>query len=94
MRTHAQSMLQRQRDYDSQEMVFNTIFRPGSIAVRYEKRHPLLKRPRLCVLCPFRAKVKDVKEAIRQDGWPEVVVEQWVRKNANLLVKRGHLDAD
>lgn len=94
MRSHGQRMAERFREHESQWFCFLTKIHDmyDTVDAVLEPDHPLLKRPRIVVTCPFGADVAEIKGLFSAKGWDGPVYESWFAKNGiERRIERGDL---
>jgi hypothetical protein len=86
-------MLRRQQEYDAERICFLTIAedRFGKVMIEFEERHPLLRRPRILVTCPYATTFSEIAVAFRDAGWNETTCERWMVANGYSLARKGDL---
>lgn len=93
MQSHAQSMLRRYQEFESEDMCFLTIADASEtgVSLQFEAHHPILNRPRLTVRCPLGTAVEDIYDEMVAQGWNAATRCLWWEKNGASMVRHAML---
>lgn len=89
MSSHASSVARRLQQYQSQDVTYHTVrnAEPGArVTLTFEKRHPILERPRIVVRLSQDSTLDDVRSTFGFYGL-EAVYEDWFQRSGEYVFR-------